>query len=80
MLILPYSFYHTDDITLNVAVEKNHLYPSAPPLTGYIETVNPIIKKRLNEYTVLDDNILNELTIPELRIRLNTPSGNHDHC
>ncbi|EOY24649.1 Uncharacterized protein TCM_016195 isoform 3 [Theobroma cacao] len=60
---------------LNQLVEKNHLYPSAPPLTRYTETVIPIIKKRLNEYTVLDDNVLdrlNELTIPKLCIRLNT--------
>ncbi|XVF10658.1 hypothetical protein REPUB_Repub07fG0201300 [Reevesia pubescens] len=60
---------------LNQLVEKNHLYPSAPPLTRYTETVIPIIKKRLNEYTVLDENVidrLNKLTIPKLCIRLNT--------
>ncbi|XWS49898.1 hypothetical protein CRYUN_Cryun12cG0042400 [Craigia yunnanensis] len=60
---------------LHQLVEKNHLYPSAPPLTRYTETVIPIIKKRLNECTVLDDNVLdrlNELTIPKLCIRLNT--------
>ncbi|XP_022720063.1 uncharacterized protein LOC111277894 isoform X1 [Durio zibethinus] len=60
---------------LNQLVEKNHLYPSAPPLTRYTETVIPIIKKRLNEFRVLDDNVLdrlNELTIPKLCIRLNT--------
>ncbi|KAG8496041.1 hypothetical protein CXB51_009399 [Gossypium anomalum] len=60
---------------LNQLVDKNHLYPSAPPLTRYTETAIPLIKKRLNEYKVLDDIILdrlNELTIPKLCIRLNT--------
>ncbi|PPD97672.1 hypothetical protein GOBAR_DD05275 [Gossypium barbadense] len=64
-----------DGGTLNIAVEKNHLYPSAPPLTRYTETAIPLIKKRLNEYKVLDDIMLdrlNELTIPKLCIRLNT--------
>ncbi|KAK5847109.1 protein unc-13 homolog isoform X1 [Gossypium arboreum] len=60
---------------LNQLVEKNHLYPSAPPLTRYTETAIPLIKKRLNEYKILDDIMidrLNELTIPKLCIRLNT--------
>ncbi|KAA3456483.1 DNA topoisomerase 4 subunit B [Gossypium australe] len=64
-----------DDGTLNIAVEKNHLYPSAPPLTRYTETAIPLIKKRLNEYKILDDIMLdrlNEMTIPKLCIRLNT--------
>lgn len=67
--------YDVDDFTFNIAVEKNNLYPAAPPLTRYTETVIPIIKKRLNEFIVLDDNVLGrlkELTIPKLCIRLNT--------
>ncbi|XVF51538.1 hypothetical protein PTKIN_Ptkin04bG0192800 [Pterospermum kingtungense] len=59
----------------NQLVEKDHLYPAAPPLTRYTETVIPIIKKRLNESVVLDDNVLDrlkELTIPKLCIQLNT--------
>ncbi|OMP09656.1 hypothetical protein COLO4_05255 [Corchorus olitorius] len=60
---------------LNQLVEKSHLYPAAPPLTRYTEAVIPIMKKRLNEYTVLDENVLDkltELTVPKLCIRLNT--------
>ncbi|XP_020539590.1 protein unc-13 homolog isoform X2 [Jatropha curcas] len=60
---------------LNHLVEKHHLYPSAPPLTRYTETVIPVIKKRLLECASLDNNVnykLNELTIPKLCIRLNT--------
>lgn len=59
----------------NVAVDKNHLYPSAAPLTRYTETVISVIKKRLLECAPLDDDVickLNELTIPKLCIRLNT--------
>ncbi|KAJ9173562.1 hypothetical protein P3X46_016684 [Hevea brasiliensis] len=60
---------------LNQLVDKNHLYPSAPPLTRYTETVISVIKKRLLECAPLDDDVnykLNELTIPKLCIRLNT--------
>ncbi|GKU95314.1 hypothetical protein SLEP1_g8689 [Rubroshorea leprosula] len=60
---------------LNELVEKNHLYPLAPPLTRYGETIIPMIKKRLNECKALDDNVLkklNELTVPRLCIKLNT--------
>ncbi|KAH9777761.1 DNA topoisomerase 4 subunit B [Citrus sinensis] len=56
-------------------VEQKHLYPSAPPLTRYEETVLPMLKKKLLEFTVLDKSVsekLNELTIPKLCIRLNT--------
>lgn len=59
----------------NIAVEKNYLYPAAPPLTRFTETVMPVMKKKLLESTVLDDNIvnkLNELTISKLCVRLNT--------
>ncbi|XP_021889997.1 uncharacterized protein LOC110808722 [Carica papaya] len=60
---------------LNASVEKNYLYPAAPPLTRFTETVMPVMKKKLLESTVLDDNIvnkLNELTISKLCVRLNT--------
>ncbi|KAH9777764.1 DNA topoisomerase 4 subunit B [Citrus sinensis] len=60
---------------LNQLVEQKHLYPSAPPLTRYEETVLPMLKKKLLEFTVLDKSVsekLNELTIPKLCIRLNT--------
>ncbi|XP_043811757.1 protein unc-13 homolog isoform X2 [Manihot esculenta] len=60
---------------LNRLVDKNHLYPSAPPLTRYTETVISVIKKRLLECAPMDDDVickLNELTIPKLCIRLNT--------
>lgn len=60
---------------LNQLVEEKHLYPSAPPLTRYEETILPMLKKKLLEFTVLDKSVsekLNELTIPKLCIRLNT--------
>ncbi|KAJ6944882.1 hypothetical protein NC651_000039 [Populus alba x Populus x berolinensis] len=60
---------------LNQLVEKNHLYPSAPPITRYTESVIPMIKRSLVVGTLLDANVarkLNELTIPKLCIRLNT--------
>lgn len=60
---------------LNQLVEKNHLYPSTPPITRYTETVIPMIKRSLVVGTLLDANVarkLNELTIPKLCIRLNT--------
>ncbi|KAH9777758.1 DNA topoisomerase 4 subunit B [Citrus sinensis] len=67
------------DFLLNIEVlslvEQKHLYPSAPPLTRYEETVLPMLKKKLLEFTVLDKSVsekLNELTIPKLCIRLNT--------
>ncbi|GAV68924.1 DUF810 domain-containing protein [Cephalotus follicularis] len=60
---------------LNQLVKKNHLYPSAPPLTRYTETVIPTTKKKLLKHTLLDDNVsnkLNVLTTPKLCVRLNT--------
>ncbi|BBH03316.1 Protein of unknown function D [Prunus dulcis] len=60
---------------LDELVEKNHLYPSPPPLTRYKETTIPVMKKKLLECVPLDDNVydkLNSLTIPKLCIRLNT--------
>lgn len=58
-----------------VAVEKNHLYPSAPPLTRYTETTIPVMKTKVLECKVLDNNVinsLNRLTISKLCVRLNT--------
>ncbi|KAM3687195.1 hypothetical protein ACJW31_10G059700 [Castanea mollissima] len=60
---------------LNQLVDKNHLYPLAPPLTRYEETVIPIMKKKVLEHKLLEDgvsNILNELTVSKLCVRLNT--------
>lgn len=57
------------------AVEKNYLYPSAPPLTRHKETTIPVMKKKFLECMPLDDNVydkLNNLTIPKLCIRMNT--------
>lgn len=59
----------------NQLVEKNHVYPSAPPLTRYKETSMPIMKKKLVECIFLDDNViskLNQLTVSKLCVRLNT--------
>ncbi|PQQ21385.1 uncharacterized protein Pyn_17972 [Prunus yedoensis var. nudiflora] len=71
--------FHTLDAyllkLLDELVEKNHLYPSPPPLTRYKETTIPVMKKKLLECVPLDDNVydkLNSLTIPKLCIRLNT--------
>uniref|UniRef100_A0A5B7C3J2 MHD1 domain-containing protein n=1 Tax=Davidia involucrata TaxID=16924 RepID=A0A5B7C3J2_DAVIN len=71
--------FHTLDAYLlkvvNQLVEKYHLYPSAPPLTRYKEAVFPIIKKKLADCVLLEDEVnakLNELTISKLCVRLNT--------
>ncbi|XP_060674146.1 protein unc-13 homolog isoform X3 [Ziziphus jujuba] len=71
--------FHTLDAylqkVLNQLVEKNHLYPSAPPLTRYTETTIPVMKTKLLESKVLDNNVLNKLdhlTISKLCVRLNT--------
>lgn len=60
---------------VNQLVEKNHLFPSAPSLTRYQETIIPIIKKKLVECIVLEDKVsdkLTELTITKLCVKLNT--------
>ncbi|CAI0414257.1 unnamed protein product [Linum tenue] len=60
---------------LSQLVPKNHLYPPIPPLTRYTESVMPVIKKKLSECTLVDDNLgcnLNGLTTPKLCVRLNT--------
>ncbi|GAB4834351.1 hypothetical protein Ancab_032606 [Ancistrocladus abbreviatus] len=56
-------------------VEKSHLYPCALSLTRYEENVVPIVRKKLVKHAVLDkkvNDILNELTISKLCVRLNT--------
>ncbi|KNA18539.1 hypothetical protein SOVF_069820 isoform A [Spinacia oleracea] len=56
-------------------VEKSHLYPQAPSLTRYEETLVPIPRKKMVELKILDDNssnALNQLTLSKLCIRLNT--------
>lgn len=70
--ILELDFDHS---AFNTAVDKNHLYPLAPPLSRYEETVIPIMKKKVLEHKLLEDgvcNILNELTVSKLCVRLNT--------
>ncbi|KAJ0049443.1 hypothetical protein Pint_16079 [Pistacia integerrima] len=60
---------------LSQLVEKSHLYPSAPPLTRYKDAVLPMVKKKLLEFTFLDESVsmkLKGLTTPKLCIRLNT--------
>lgn len=60
---------------LNQLVDKNHLYPLAPSLTRYEETVIPIMKKKVLEHKLLEDGVcnkLNELTVSKLCVRLNT--------
>ncbi|XP_062025922.1 protein unc-13 homolog isoform X1 [Rosa rugosa] len=71
--------FHTLDAyllkLLDQIVEKNYLYPSAPPLTRYKETTIPVLKKKFLECMPLDDNVydkLNTLTIPKLCVRMNT--------
>nr|XP_027080493.1 protein unc-13 homolog isoform X1 [Coffea arabica] len=71
--------FHTLDAYLQKVtselVGKQNLYPSIPPLTYYKETTFPIVKKKLVESTVLEDEVtnkLNELTTSKLCVRLNT--------
>ncbi|KAL3499395.1 hypothetical protein ACH5RR_038488 [Cinchona calisaya] len=71
--------FHTLDAYLQKVtselVGKQNLYPPMPPLTHYRETTFPIVKKKLVESTVLEDEVnnrLNELTTSKLCIRLNT--------
>ncbi|XP_048501094.1 protein unc-13 homolog isoform X2 [Beta vulgaris subsp. vulgaris] len=56
-------------------VDKSHLYPQAPSLTRYEETLVPITRKKTIELKILDDNssnTLDQLTISKLCVRLNT--------
>ncbi|KAM7494210.1 hypothetical protein LguiB_028819 [Lonicera macranthoides] len=60
---------------LSCAVDKQHLYPCTPSLTRYEETIFPIIKKKVVEHILLEEEVnkkLNKLTVPKLCIRLNT--------
>ncbi|KAD6452966.1 hypothetical protein E3N88_07671 [Mikania micrantha] len=55
--------------------DKNHLYPAAPPLTPYKETMFPIVKKKVLEGVLLDDEVdekLKGLTTVKLCVRLNS--------
>ncbi|KAK9277789.1 hypothetical protein L1049_007336 [Liquidambar formosana] len=76
--LLSVIFHSLDAYVLKVVnqlVEKNHLFPSAPSLTRYEETVIPVIKKKLVECTLLDDKVndkLTELTTSKLCVKLNT--------
>ncbi|KAI7728449.1 hypothetical protein M8C21_000154, partial [Ambrosia artemisiifolia] len=56
-------------------VHKNHLYPAAPPLTRYKETMFPIVKKQVLDSVILDEEVdekLKGLTAAKLCVRLNT--------
>ncbi|KAI3501237.1 hypothetical protein L1887_29101 [Cichorium endivia] len=56
-------------------VEKYHLYPAAPPLTRYKDTMFPIVKKKVVESVFLDEQVyqkLKDLTAVKLCVRLNT--------
>ncbi|KAK9076709.1 hypothetical protein SSX86_005043 [Deinandra increscens subsp. villosa] len=56
-------------------VDKNHLYPAAPPLTRYKETMFPIVKKKVLESVLLEEEVdekLKGLTAVKLCVRLNT--------
>ncbi|KAL6556364.1 hypothetical protein OROGR_005652 [Orobanche gracilis] len=57
------------------SVTKHNLYPSTPPLTRYKEASFPIVKKKVVENLVIDDELyksLDELTVSKLCVRLNT--------
>ncbi|KAL1834842.1 hypothetical protein ACET3Z_004493 [Daucus carota] len=71
--------FHTLDSYLHKVcshiVDKHHLYPPVPPLTRYKEAVFPVIKKKVVENVLLEEEIngnLVELTVSKLCIRLNT--------
>ncbi|KAL2902508.1 Protein unc-13-like protein [Bienertia sinuspersici] len=56
-------------------VETSYLYPPAPSLTRYEETLVPVARKKIVELKILDDNAsntLNQLTISKLGVILNT--------
>ncbi|RAL44398.1 hypothetical protein DM860_011675 [Cuscuta australis] len=71
--------FHTLDAYLqkmvSQLVDKRDLYPPVPPLTRFKGTTFPVIKRKLAEAVVLDDEVhnkLNQLTISKLCVRLNT--------
>ncbi|XP_076897631.1 protein unc-13 homolog isoform X1 [Bidens hawaiensis] len=56
-------------------VDKKHLYPAPPPLTRYKETMFPIVKKKVLDSVILDEEVnekLEGLTAVKLCVRLNT--------
>ncbi|KAL8207792.1 hypothetical protein R6Q57_007204, partial [Mikania cordata] len=72
-------FFHALDGYLqnlvNQLVDKNRLFPAAPPLTRYKETMFPIVKKKMIESVLLDEEVdekLKGLTTAKLCVRLNT--------
>lgn len=71
--------FHTLDAYLRKIasrlVDRKYLYPPVPPLTRYKEATFPVIKKKLMESTLLDNEVnvkLKELTTTKLCIKLNT--------
>ncbi|MFS7918713.1 hypothetical protein Hanom_Chr03g00204361 [Helianthus anomalus] len=40
-----------------LAIDKKHLYPAAPPLTCYKETMFPIVKKQVLDSVILDEEV-----------------------
>ncbi|KAI5655545.1 hypothetical protein M9H77_32732 [Catharanthus roseus] len=76
--LLSIVFHTLDAYLLKVVgqlVDKQNLYPPMPPLTRYKEATFPVIKKKLAECAVLDNEVnkkLHELTTAKLCIRLNT--------
>ncbi|KAI3727581.1 hypothetical protein L6452_16197 [Arctium lappa] len=76
--LLSINFHALDGYLLKLVsqlVEKHHLYPAPPPLTRYKETMFPIVKKKVVESVLLDEEVdekLRELTVIKLCVRLNT--------
>ncbi|TVU16106.1 hypothetical protein EJB05_39656, partial [Eragrostis curvula] len=59
----------------NQQVSGSTLFPSAPVLTRYAESINPFVKRKLIEPTVPEEKVaakLNNLTVPKLCVKLNT--------
>jgi hypothetical protein len=58
-----------------VAVSGSTLFPVAPVLTRYTESINPFAKRKFIEPTVPEEKVatkLNNLTVPKLCVKLNT--------
>lgn len=56
-------------------VDRNHLYPAAPPLTRYKEAMFPVVKKKVHESVILGEEVVEKLeglTAVKLCVRLNT--------
>ncbi|KAK3141766.1 hypothetical protein QOZ80_4BG0338060 [Eleusine coracana subsp. coracana] len=59
----------------NQQVSGSTLFPAAPVLTRYTESINPFAKRKLIEPTVPEEKVaskLNNLTVPKLCVKLNT--------